>query len=629
MAIKKTSRQQQLQWPLVLASLGVVFGDIGTSPLYALRECFSSTVGLDVSEHNVVGVVSLFIWSLIVVVSIKYLLLVMRADNNGEGGILALLALVQSDTSRSGPRTGLMLFWLGVIGAGFIFGDGVITPAISVLSAVEGLEVVTPALSDLVIPITMLILLGLFIMQKRGAGRLGDLFGPVTLIWFLSLSVLGLRGILMEPQILQSFNPLSAAYFLYGHGTASLVVLGAVFLCVTGTEALYADMGHFGAKPIRYAWSLIVFPALALNYMGQGALLLTDASASDHPFFKLAPPQLLLSLVALATLSTIIASQALISGVFSLTSQAIQLGLLPRMTVLHTSKQHRGQIYISRINWILLVLTLWLVLEFKTSGNLAIAYGIAVCGTMLITTAFLYYVMRNRWGWSLPLAMGITVLFAAVDLTFFGANLLKIRHGGWLPLAFAAGVFTLMTTWRRGRQILRSRLEEKLSPLEVFVHDIPEHAPLRVPGTAIYMSLQPDLSPSALVYNLRHNHVVHDLVLIVHVVTKDTPHVSPMSRAECSKLADGIYRVHLNFGFMDEPDVPRALELIKGPELDFESDKATYFLGRENLIATPRPGMAIWRENLFGFLSRNAQKASRFFRIRADQVVEIGFEVEL
>jgi KUP system potassium uptake protein len=612
-----------------MAALGIVFGDIGTSPLYALRECFSPPHGVSLTEANILGVLSLVFWSLTLVVSIKYLLYVMRADNRGEGGVLALMALAQPHHALISGTAKQSLVFIGIFGAALLFGDGVITPAISVLSAMEGLNVATPLFEPYVIPATVAVLIGLFMIQSKGTGKIGSFFGPIILLWFLALGLLGVRALAQAPEVLGAISPLHALSFFQTNSWHGFLVLGSVFLVVTGGEALYADMGHFGSRPIRVAWFTIVLPGLLLNYFGQGALLLKDPSAISNPFYRLCPEGLLYPMIALATMATVIASQALISGAFSLTSQAIKLGLLPRMMIKHTSREEIGQIYVSRINWALLLCTLWLVLEFRTSSNLASAYGMAVSTTMVITTVLIYFVTQKLWKWNKLVSLTITGFFLIIELAFLGANAVKILDGGWVPLVMAGFVFTLMATWRRGRQILAERLREKLPPFDVFIHEIPEMTPLRVPGVAVYMNSHRDITPPALLYNLKHNKVVHELIIVAIVVVEEVPYVSPVRRLEVESLGREIYRVTIHYGFMDSQDIPRALALCKAHELDVDLSNATYFFGRESLLATPRPGMAIWRENLFSTMSQNAQKASRFFKIRADQVIEIGFEVEL
>jgi len=493
----------------------------------------------------------------------------------------------------------------------------------------EGLTVAAPHFEAYVIPATVAILIALFMIQTKGTGKIGSFFGPIILVWFLAIGLLGLSALVTTPDVLRALSPLHAAEFFQRNSWHGFLVLGSVFLVVTGGEALYADMGHFGPRPIRAAWFFIALPGLLLNYFGQGALLIRDPTAISNPFYRLCPQALLYPMIALATMATVIASQALISGAFSMTSQAIKLGLLPRMMIKHTSREEIGQIYVSRINWALLLCTIWLVLEFRTSSNLASAYGMAVSTTMVITTILIYFVTQKLWKWNRLLSLLITGFFLSIELAFLAANAVKIPEGGWVPLVMASAVFVLMTTWRRGRQILAERLREKLPPFDIFIHEIPEMTPLRVPGVAVYMNSHRDITPPALLYNLKHNKVVHELILVVIVIVEEVPYVSPMRRLDVESLGREIYRVTVHYGFMDSQDIPRALALCKAHELDVDLTDVTYFFGRESLLATPRPGMAIWRENLFSVMSQNAQKASRFFRIKADQVIEIGFEVEL
>jgi KUP system potassium uptake protein len=627
---------------LAIGALGIVFGDIGTSPLYAFRECFHGPHGIAPTPENVRGVLSLIFWSLIGVISIKYVLLVMRADNDGEGGILALMALVSpaaeggapgKSARLAGPGGGglqrAFIVTLGLFGAALLYGDGAITPAISVLSAVEGLAVATPALHPTVLPLAIAILIGLFLVQRHGTAAVGRVFGPVTLLWFLSLGALGVLAVWQRPDVLTAASPLAAAQFVRSDPLHAFFVLGAVFLVVTGGEALYADMGHFGRRPIRAAWFAIVLPMLLLNYFGQGALLLGDRAAAENPFYRLVPGPLLYPMVALATAATVIASQALISGAFSITRQAIQLGYLPRLSIRHTSAHEAGQIYIPEVNWALLVATVWLVLEFKTSSGLAAAYGIAVTMTMVITVLLIYFAMRRLWGWGLAPSLAVTGVFLAADLAFFGANALKIAHGGWVPLLLGASFFTVMATWRRGREILAERLAEKALPLEGLFREIDERKPARVPGTAVYLSGNPAGAPPALIRNLRYNKAIHEHVLLVRVVTAKVPFVLEDRRIQIEDLPRGFTAIRITYGFMEEPDVPHAVERCRLKAVPIDLDDITYILGRETLIATERPGMAIWRERLFAFLSRNALRATAFFKIPSDRVLEIGTEIEL
>ena len=613
---------------LVLAALGVVYGDIGTSVLYALRECFSGSHAIDVTPDNVVGVLSLIFWSLIITVSIKYLLFVMRADNQGEGGILALVALVRA---KGGKIVHPVLVMIGLFGAALLYGDGMITPAISVLSAVEGLGVATHVFEPFVVPITVAILVGLFLVQRRGTGGIGAIFGPIMIVWFLTLIALGVPHIIRNPSVLAAVNPLHGITFLRREGLESLGTLGAVFLSVTGAEALYADMGHFGRKPIRIAWFSMVLPALVVNYMGQGALLLSSPEAREHPFFYLAPGWALLPLVALSTMATVIASQAVISGAFSLTQQAIQLGYSPRFNILHTSAHEKGQVYIPEVNWLLMVATVGLVFGFRTSTNLAAAYGMAVTTTMVITTLLAFFVARERWGWSLFRAGLVTGAFLVIDLLFFGANVIKIQHGGWFPLLVAAGVYAVMTTWSTGRQLVVRRLADSEVPLTQFFMSIAAKPPLRVPGTAIFMTARPEGAPPILVHHLTHNKVLHEHIVLLTVSIVDVPTVDPTTAITVDRLANGFWRVVAKFGFMEAPDVPSALERARMLGLNWRLEDTTYYLASLTLFTheTVRLGMMAWRDKLFVFLSRNARRATNYFQIPPDRVVEIGIQLEI
>jgi KUP system potassium uptake protein len=612
---------------LTLAALGIVFGDIGTSPLYALRECFHGPHGIAPTSANVLGVLSLIFWALVLVISVKYILYVMRASNHGEGGILALMALVPP-TYRGAQSRGVLIA-LGLFGAALLYGDGVITPAISVLGAIEGLSTATPALTPYVVPISVAILLALFLVQYRGTASVGAIFGPVMIVWFVVIGSMGVRWILLEPHVLSAVNPLHAVRFFATNGYHGFVVLGSVFLVVTGGEALYADMGHFGAGPIRTAWFGLVFPGLLLNYLGQGALLLQHPDAASQPFYRLAPPALVVPLVGLATAAAVIASQALISAVFSLTRQAVQLGYSPRVEIRHTSQTTIGQIYIPVVNWALMLATVALVLLFGSSSALAAAYGIAVTATMGITTVLAYVVSRQIWGWSRPVAVLVTAALVAIDLAFFGANLLKLLHGGWVPLAMAAFVYLLMSTWNTGRRILGARLRERAYPLDQFLKELPRTHPDRVHGSAIFMTGSGAGVPPTLLHNLRHNKVLHASNVLLTVVTEEIPEVPDARRVEIEPLGSGFFRVTLRYGFVEEPDVPAAMALARGLGLPIDKDDITYFLGRETLLAAAAGGMAHWREALFSFMSKNAMRATAFFRIPPERVVELGMHVEI
>jgi KUP system potassium uptake protein len=619
--------------PLTLTALGVVYGDIGTSPLYAMKECFFGTHSVPPTHENVLGVLSLIIYALVLVISVKYVAIVMRADNQGEGGILALTALVPGRRGERGIAARLaigrpVLIALGIFGTALLYGDGMITPAISVLGAVEGLEVVTPLFSGYVVPITVVILVALFAIQKFGTHRVGGLFGPVVIIWFVTIAALGVLWIGREPAVLAAFDPRHAMGFFAANGFAGFAVLGAVFLVVTGGEALYADMGHFGKQPIRLAWFALVLPALVLNYLGQGALLLLDASV-EHPFFQLAPQWALLPLVGLATAAAIIASQALISGSFSITRQAIQLGLAPRLDVEHTSAQEIGQIYVPQVNWALMLATVVIVIGFGSSGAIAAAYGIAVTLTMIITVLLLFVIETERWQWPKPVAITVMVLLLTIDTAFFGANALKIVQGGWVTLAVAMLLFTLMTTWRTGRRLVAERLTARAIPLEEFMTTVATVDPVRVPGTAVFMTAQPTGTPPALAHNLRYNKVLHEHVVVLTVATAQVPHVPSEERASVQSIGHGLFNVRIQYGFMEDPNVPEALLEARELGLPVDVDDVTYFLGRETILVTRRKGMAIWREKLFVLMARNAVRATAFFRLPPERVVELGVQVEM
>ncbi|WP_224361685.1 potassium transporter Kup [Hyalangium versicolor] len=617
---------------LALGALGIVYGDIGTSPLYALRECFTGEHGIPATHDNVLGVLSLIFWALFVIISVKYLLFVMRADNRGEGGILALMALVmQRPKGSREPRQGRPLLWmLGLFGAALLYGDGLITPAVSVLGAVEGLSVATPVFHSYIVPITLVILLALFLVQRHGTGGIGIVFGPFMCLWFVVLAGLGVKELVVNPAVLWALSPVHGVRFLLEHGSHGFLVLGAVFLVVTGGEALYADMGHFGYRPIRLAWFVLVLPALMLNYLGQGALLLRDPEAARNPFYLLAPSWALYPLVVLATGAAVIASQALISGAFSLTRQAMQLGYCPRMEVVHTSAEEMGQIYMPGLNLMLLVGVVLMVLGFRSSSALAGAYGIAVTATMGITTMLTYVVARERWNVSRAVAIPIAGLFLVVDLAFFGANVVKITEGGWFPLSLAAFIFTLMTTWKRGREILAGKLRVASMDLKDLLEGFKgEHAPLRVPGTAVFMTGNPEGSPPALLHNLKHNKVLHEQVVLLTILAEDVPHVPSEERVEVEHLEQGFVRMIARYGFMENPSIPDILKRGREEGLQFQLMSTSFFLGRETLIPAKKPGMAAWRESLFAWMSRNARSATSYFRIPPNRVVELGTQVEL
>ena len=613
---------------LSLAALGIVYGDIGTSPIYALRESFLEEHGVHATPANIMGVLSLIFWSLIVVISIKYLLFVLRADNRGEGGILALTSLVTPVGALRGGRRALIM--LGLFATALLYGDGMITPAISVLSAVEGLTVATSFFKPYVIPITIAILIALFALQRRGTAGVGNIFGPVTLLWFLTLGAMGLWHVSREPSVLAAANPVYALQFFTANEWNGFLVLGSVFLVVTGGEALYADMGHFGRRPIRLAWFVVVLPALLLNYFGQGALVINHPETVENPFFFMAPSWALYPVVIIATLATVIASQALISGAYSLTMQAVQFGYSPRVEIRHTSEKERGQIYIPVINWALMICCISLVIGFQSSTRLAAAYGVAVTTTMVVTSILFYVVARERWKWSLPVSIAVGGLFLAIDAAFWGANLIKIPHGGWFPLVVGVVVFTLLTTWKKGRQILWSRMSDRTLPLDLFIRDVLAHPPARVRGTAVFMSSSPNGVPPALLHNLKHNRVLHDRLVFLSISTEEIPYVSTEDRVEMKQVAEGVYKVSLLYGFMEDVDVPAALAQTNHESFEFKPMETSYFLGRETLIPSNREGgMSVWREMLFSAMSRNARSAASFFRLPPNRVVELGAQVEL
>ncbi len=613
----------------MVAAIGVVFGDIGTSPLYALKECFDPQHGIPFTQQAVFGIISLLFWALVIVVSLKYVLFVMRADNRGEGGVLALMALSLRSV-RSGSRWAAVLMMLGMFGACMFYGDAVITPAISVLSAVEGLEIAAPSLARFVLPITIVILIVLFWMQKSGTAKVGRLFGPVMVIWFVILGVLGVYNIIAAPEIVQAINPYYGIRFIHTHALQAYIVLGSVFLVLTGAEALYADMGHFGIRPIRFAWSLLVFPALTLNYFGQGALLLTTPKAIENPFFLMAPDWALVPLVMVATAATVIASQAVISGAFSLTSQAIQLGYVPRMKILHTSDREIGQIYMPVINWALLLVIIWIVLAFKSSSNLAAAYGIAVTTTMVITTILACVVMVKVWNWNKFLVALIITGFLVVDFAFFGANLIKVEEGGWLPLALGAFLFFMLMTWHKGRQLLRERTAADGIPLAPFLQGLLAHPPHRVAGTAIYLTGGNTQVPVSLLHNLKHNRILHERTIFLTFRTVDVPYVEDLNRIEVQDHSGGLFSVVATFGFNETPDVKEVLNLLEGKtDMHFELMDTSFFLARETVVPTKLPGMSIWRERLFAWMHQNAAKPTDFFSIPANRVVELGTKIEI
>jgi KUP system potassium uptake protein len=622
--------RRSTQTALTLAALGVVFGDIGTSPLYAVKETFSPAHGIPLSTASILGGLSTIFWALMIVVSLKYVVLIMRADNRGEGGIMALIALA-SNAVKKQPRYRTPLVVIGMFGAALFYGDAVLTPAISVLSAVEGLEIGTTAFKPYVVPIAVIVLLGLFAFEASGTATVGKLFGPVTLMWFVAIGAAGVHGIAQRPEILAALNPLHAIRFATGYGVASFVVLGAVVLAVTGAEALYADMGHFGKGPVRIAWFSIVAPALVLNYFGQGALLIARPEAVQNPFYLLVPTWALYPMVALATMATVIASQAVISGAYSLTKQAMQLGFLPRMTIVQTSSREVGQIYLPAINWMLCLAVIAAVIGFGSSSRLAGAYGVAVTATMLVDTLLTFFVIRYGWGYPLWLCVFATGFFFAIDLAFFASTMLKINDGGWFPLTIGACVFVVLATWRRGREILIDRLRKSSVPLEPFLESLFRQPPGRVPGTAVFLTATPDVTPHALLHNLNHNKVLHERVVFLTVEIRDVPWVAFTERVKCERLGHGCWRVRVRYGFMNRPDVTRALEVCNVLGLDFNLMETSFFLSREKIVpvAGNTGGMAHWRERMFAAMARNAGNITDYFNIPTNRVIELGTRVEI
>jgi KUP system potassium uptake protein len=631
---------------LVIAALGVVFGDIGTSPIYTLKECFSphSPHHIATTHEHILGVVSLVLWSLILLICVKYLVFILRADNKGEGGVLSLMALATHRMGETMKRRALAVL-LGLFGAALLFGDGIITPAISVLSAVEGLKdggLLGAAPADaleaetwnqhmqwLIMGITSVILIVLFSVQFLGTAKMGRFFGPITGLWFVSLGALGVSQLLRGPEILAAFNPWYGWHFLTTGGHAAFVILGSVFLAVTGGEALYADMGHFGAGPIRRGWFSLVFPALGLNYLGQGALLMHNPEVAHSPFFQMAPAWAMLPLVLLATAATVIASQALITGTYSLTLSAVQLGYLPRINIRHTSEHARGQIYIPSVNWALMLACLALVVAFRTSSNLAAAYGVAVTMTMLITTILFYFAARHLWKWSVLKTLPLCLVFGLIELAFLSANLVKFFDGGWFPLAVGAGIFIVMTTWATGRKLVRASMERSAISQELLIESLVSGKVVKVPGTAIFMTSTHGRTPVALLHSLKHYQAIHQRVIFMTLITEDEPWVPPSRRVEVEKLGDSFWRVTGRFGFMQKPNVPRLLRQCAAHELEVDPEKSTFFLGREIIIPSKAPGMAKWREHLFSFASKLAQQPATYFQIPVGRVIELGQQVEI
>ena len=629
MAMHNKNGQRAGVAALTLAALGIVFGDIGTSPLYAVKETFNPLHGIPLSPVNILGGISGIFWAIMIVVSLKYVILIMRADNNGEGGVMALLALASRSVRRR-KNWSARVAVLGLAGMALFYGDAVLTPAISVLSAVEGLEVKTPALKPYVLPIAVGVLIALFMFQRHGTAAVGRMFGPIVVIWFLVLAMLGVHGILQAPAILAALNPLHALGFVTQHGFSSFVVLGAMLLAFTGAEALYADMGHFGKQPIRIAWFSLVFPALTLNYLGQGALLMTNPRAVENPFYLLVPEWALLPMIVLATAATIIASQATITGAFSLTKQAIQLGYLPRMNVLQTSEKTIGQIYLPAVNWTLLAAVLLAVIGFGSSTSLAAAYGVAVTGTMLIDTLLTFFVIRYAWHYKLVPSLLATSFFVAIDIAFFSSSLLKIGEGGWFPLSIAAFMLFLMVTWMRGREIMLIKHQTTSIELKPFLDSLFGSALYRCPGTAVFMVANPDIVPRSFLHNLSHNKVCHERVLFLTVTVEEVPRVPPHERATLEPLGHGCWRGIARFGFMELPDVPMALTACAEHGLEFNMMETSFFLSREKIIAAPGPGgMAPWRERVYATMVRNAGNAVDYFHLPPNRVIEVGTQVEM
>jgi KUP system potassium uptake protein len=608
---------------LTIAAFGVVFGDIGTSPIYAVRECFRGQYGIPTSEANILGVLSLMFWALVLVVSVKYLAFVLRANNDGEGGAMALTALAAL-SGRGSAGGAVILTSLGLFASSLLYGDGMITPAISVLSAVEGIQIATPLLSPYVIPITIAIIVGLFLFQRRGTRGVGVVFGPVMMLWFAAIGALGISSIIRSPSVVAAVNPVYGLRFLLGNELHGFLVLGAVFLVVTGAEALYADIGHFGPRLVRIDWFGFVLPALLLNYFGQGGLLLRQPGAIDHPFYSLAPGWTLTPLVIFATVATVIASQAVISGAFSLTNQAIQLGYLPRIRVIHTSPTETGQIYIPQVNWMLMIATVFLVLSFQDSSRLAAAYGLAITSTMLITTLLFYRVARRGWNWNLWKVGTLIGIFLFVDLGFFAANLSKFLHGGWFPVAVAGAVYVVLVTWKRGRQILKTRLSGRGMSIDRFIDEAGKRRIVRVPGKAIYMSGNLNLVPPALIDNIRHNHAMHEDVAFMTILTEQVPKVGRDEKVEVTDLGGSFWHIVAHVGFMEEPIVPHLLALAGEKGLPFELDEVSFFVGSEQVVPDRHPALPRWQEPVFAYLNRNAVSATAFFHIPPEQVIEIG-----
>jgi len=615
---------------LTLLAIGVVYGDIGTSPLYALRECFKPEYGLQATQANVYGVLSLILWSLILVVGVKYIVFVMRADNRGEGGILSLLALVLQRKHRESERRQRMLvIVLGLIGAALLYGDGIITPAISVLGAMEGISVAAPAFEHLVLPLALVVIVGLFWAQKRGTASVGKIFGPVTLLWFIIIATLGAVEIVKEPRTLLALNPWYAVQFFVNHGTGGFIILGAVVLAVTGAEALYADMGHFGKRPIRTAWFAVVFPALLLNYFGQGALVLRDPTAAENPFYLLAPEWFQYPLIAIATMAAIVASQAMISGAFSLTRQCVQLGYCPRVTIVHTSKTQSGQIYIPEVNRALMIGCIFIVLGFRNSSAIGAAYGIAVTGTFTMTTLLMFVLARSWWNWDRLRAGLFLVGFLIIDLAFFGSNVLKVVHGGWVPLLIGAGLFLMMTTWFRGKAIVADMMNRSTLPMALLIQDVAKRKIPRVPGVAVFMTPASEGAPVVLLHHLKHNKMLHEQVVLLSIVSTEVPEVSDETRLTVEVLPEGFFRAISRYGYMETPDVVKVIERLGPWGVHKRPGETSYYLGRERLLPSGTGALATWRKHLYIFMSRNTPSAAQFFGIPPNRAVELGAQMEL
>ena len=621
-------RSQAARRALVIGAIGVVFGDLGTSPLYTMKEAFYGQHGMAVGTLNILGILSLVTWTLVMVVAVKYVAFIMRADNKGEGGIMAMMALAQRAT-RGYPRTRKLVVLFAILGAALFYGDGVITPSISVLSAIEGLQVTAPSLANYVVPLTVVVLIALFWVQKHGTERVGRVFGPVMCLWFAAIGAIGAWNIFKHPMVLRALNPWYAIQFFMHHGWGGFLALGAVVLCVTGAEALYTDMGHFGRRPIRIAWFGFVMPGLLLNYFGQAALLLHHPDAAQNPFYLAIPEWGRIPMIILATAAAVIASQAVISGAFSMTRQAIQLGFIPRMQVVHTSTEAIGQIYLPWVNRLLLITVVLVVIGFGSSNALAGAYGIAVTGTMAIDTTLFLVVARRMWHWNVARILLVGAVFLTIDLAFFGANTLKIPDGGWFPLVLGVAIFIVLTTWRRGRELVMREIKQSGLALEPFIASISEHPPTRVAGTAVFLTSNAEAVPHALLHNLKHNKVLHERNVILTGETLEEPFAEPGERTLIEDLGHGFYRVTLRFGFAEDPDVPRRLERCAAKGLGFDMMDTTFFLSRETIVATERPGMALWRDKLFAFMARNALPATAFFRIPGNRLIELGTQVEI